>query len=77
MVSAGMRASLRRAIRFHTLGFGLAIMGVAYISQDTMRAAEAKAHTTTWSAYEDGVDSDQYSALKQIDKSNVSRLQVA
>jgi glucose dehydrogenase len=74
MVSAGMRASLRRAIRFHTLGFGLAIMGVAYISQGTMRASEAKAHTT-WSAYEDGVDSDQYSALKQIDKSNVSKLQ--
>ena len=49
-------------------------MGMAYISQGTTSAAEAKAHTT-WSAYEDGVDSDQYSALKQIDKSNVSKLQ--
>ena len=74
MVSAGMRASLRRAISFQTLVSGLAIMGVAYFSQGTTSAAEAKAHTT-WSAYEDGVDSDQYSALKQIDKSNVSKLQ--
>jgi quinoprotein glucose dehydrogenase len=37
-------------------------------------AAEAKAHTT-WSAYEGGVDSAQYSALTQINKSNVSQLQ--
>ena len=49
-------------------------MGLAYITQGTMRAAEAKAHTT-WSAYEDGVDSDQYSALTQINKSNVGKLQ--
>jgi len=35
-----------------------------------MVAAENKAHTT-WSAYEGSVDSDQYSALKQINKSNV------
>ena len=39
-----------------------------------MYAAEAKAHTT-WSAYEGGVDSAQYSALKQINKSNVNQLQ--
>ena len=37
-------------------------------------AAEAKAHTT-WNAYEGGVDSAQYSALKQINKSNVNQLQ--
>jgi|SRR5579859_867132 len=41
-----------------------------------LAAAEDKAHTT-WSAYEGGVDSAQYSALKQINKSNVSRLQLA
>ena len=40
----------------------------------SVHAAEAKAHTT-WNAYEGGVDSAQYSALKQINKSNVNQLQ--
>ncbi len=56
--------SLRRAI--------CCLSAVAFLAA----AAEDKAHTT-WSAYEAGVDSAQYSALKQINKSNVSRLQQA
>jgi quinoprotein glucose dehydrogenase len=48
----------------------------AVVSHQSMVAAEDKAHTT-WSAYEGSVDSDQYSALKQINKSNVSQLQQA
>ena len=32
---------------------------------------------TTWTAYGGGADSSQYSALDQINKSNVSRLEVA
>src|SRR5580698_4508673 len=39
-------------------------------------AAEEHSHTT-WSDYLGGADSAQYSALKQIDKSNVNQLQVA
>jgi quinoprotein glucose dehydrogenase len=76
MVSAEMGGFLRRGVGFYTVVSGLTILGVAHISQHTASAAEAKAHTT-WSAYEGGVDSDQYSALKQINKSNVGRLQQA
>ena len=32
---------------------------------------------TTWTAYQGGAHSSQYSALDQINKSNVSRLEVA
>lgn len=39
-------------------------------------AAEDRSYTT-WSEYLGGADSAQYSALKQINKSNVSQLQVA
>ena len=48
----------------------------AAVSRQSTYAAEDKAHTT-WSAYEGSVDSDQYSALKQINKSNVNQLQQA
>ena len=67
-----MSGSLR--VGFYTVVSGLTVLGVAHISQRTACAGEAKAHTT-WSAYEGGVDSAQYSALKQINKSNVGRLQ--
>src|SRR5580698_7366060 len=32
---------------------------------------------TTWKAYLGGADSDQYSALKQINKTNVKQLEIA
>ena len=40
------------------------------------RSASAKPYTT-WTAYQGGSHSSQYSALDQINKSNVSRLEVA
>ncbi|MGC2404112.1 MAG: PQQ-binding-like beta-propeller repeat protein [Acidobacteriaceae bacterium] len=55
---------------------GLAILGAAFAGQRPLSAAEAKSHVT-WRDYEGGVDSAQYSALKQINKSNVSQLQQA
>src|ERR1700733_2130406 len=39
-------------------------------------AAGDRPHTT-WSSYLGGPDSDQYSALKQINKSNVRKLEIA
>jgi quinoprotein glucose dehydrogenase len=66
--------SSQRAIRFYTVVSGMALLSVACVSQGSAFAAEAKAHTT-WSAYEGGVDSDQYSALKEINKANVNQLQ--
>jgi glucose dehydrogenase len=40
-------------------------------------AASAQAPHTTWRTYGGGADSAQYSALAQIDKTNVARLEVA
>src|SRR6185312_13219696 len=48
-----------------------------YHSHITAKAADSSATApyTTWSAYGGGIDSAQYSALTQINKSNVSQLQ--
>jgi glucose dehydrogenase len=46
------------------------------VSQRAVSAADDKAHTT-WGEYLGGADSNQYSALKQINKSNVKQLDVA
>ena len=54
--------------------YAVALLGAPGVNQHSVYAAKAKAHTT-WNAYEGGVDSAQYSALKQINKSNVSQLQ--
>jgi quinoprotein glucose dehydrogenase len=62
----------RAAFWFSTVAFLVA----ADVNQRPLYAAEGKAHTT-WNAYEGGVDSAQYSALKQINKSNVNQLQQA
>jgi hypothetical protein len=64
-----MWRSSRPEICFYTV-----VAGVASIGQRSARATEAEAHTT-WSAYEGEVDSDQYSALKQINRSNANQLQ--
>ena len=39
--------------------------------------ASAQGPYATWRTYGGGVDASQYSALKQIDRSNVSQLEVA
>src|SRR5580704_16647129 len=58
----------------------LAAVGVAGLSGSLGRggvsAAGDKAHTT-WSTYLGSPDSNQYSALKQINKSNVGKLEAA
>ena len=52
MVSAAIRASLRRAISFHTRRSRVGYHGRGFYQPSVRtRAAEAKAHTT-WSAYE-------------------------
>src|SRR5215470_1258660 len=40
-------------------------------------ASAADRSFSTWTQYEGGADSSQYSSLKQINKSNVQQLQVA
>ncbi len=63
---AGERAGAR-SIRWVFIGFSAAIAGVAW-SQEPY---------TTWRTYGGGGHSSQYSALDQIDKSNVAQLEVA
>src|SRR5207244_3010023 len=43
----------------------------------SLQGARAQAPRTTWSDYSGGADSAQYSALRQIDRSNVHTLKVA
>ncbi len=64
------------AVRSLVVAAGLTALIVICICfcKRPVEAAEAKPYTT-WTEYEDGPDSSQYSALKQINKSNVSRLQ--
>jgi len=69
-----MWGSLRPGICFSVVVAGVAILSLACVGQRSACAAEAEAHTT-WSAYEGGVDSDQYSALKQVNRSNANQLQ--
>src|SRR6266851_4589520 len=67
---------MRRLGRFVVLAAGL----VATASFGTRAAGQARPSAqgepyTTWTAYGGAVDSSQYSALSQINKSNVSQLQ--
>jgi glucose dehydrogenase len=55
---------------------GLSIVGAQTPRPARSVAAPAKPHTT-WKDYGGGPDSSQYSALTQIDKSNVTKLEVA
>jgi quinoprotein glucose dehydrogenase len=52
------------------------IICVALLCSSISRAQNPKPHTT-WSDYEGGADASQYSALNQINRANVSKLQVA
>src|ERR1700733_9612128 len=54
---------------------GVAALSVS-VGRDGVFAAGDKPHTT-WSSYLGSPDSNQYSALKQINKSNVGKLEVA
>ena len=56
----------------------LIVLGIAAIVAQSggARGAAAKPYTT-WTAYQGGAHSSQYSALDQINKSNVARLDVA
>ena len=42
-----------------------------------LQAPSPSSRYTTWMDYGGGADSAQYSALRQIDRSNVSKLQIA
>src|SRR3979490_736438 len=70
----------RRRMRSYRTCWLLAAAGVAGLSGSLDRggvsAAGDKPHTT-WSSYLGSPDSNQYSALKQINKSNVGELDVA
>jgi quinoprotein glucose dehydrogenase len=56
----------------HTAAFLIAVTAASAADKNST------AHNfTTWTQYEGGADSSQYSALKQINKSNVAQLQVA
>jgi len=56
---------------------GLAIVAPLALALLHGQTAPRKQTYTTWSDYGGSADSMQYSALKQIDKSNVSRLELA
>jgi len=56
----------------------LIVLGVASLVAQSGSGARRPARPyTTWTAYQGGAHSAQYSALDQIDRSNVARLQVA
>lgn len=72
-----MRTSLRYASALSLVTTGA--IAVAYFHHASRTAladgARQSAPYTTWQSYLGGSDSAQYSALKQIDRSNVSKLQ--
>src|SRR5262249_1037011 len=63
-----VRTRTRAPMRFARVSWG------SYLC---VGAAHADQPYTTWREYGGGAHSSQYSALKQIDKSNVARLEVA
>ncbi len=56
--------------------FGVTVLGVVALVAQTGRSGAVTGPYTTWTAYQGGPHSSQYTALDQIDRSNVSRLQV-
>src|SRR5688572_3857391 len=62
------------------LGVSLLIVALAFVTltaQSSSNGSRGAKPYTTWTAYQGGAHSSQYSALDQINKSNVSRLDVA
>src|SRR5579864_5616517 len=64
---AALTAFLQSRAAVMTLVFGVFVLGVRALGQSH----------TTWSDYGGGPDSSQYSALRQINRSNVTQLQIA
>ena len=69
-----MGKNLWRAAGSFVVATGISASILMFLQNSSLEAAEAKPYTT-WTEYEGGPDSSQYSALKQIDKSNVTQLQ--
>jgi quinoprotein glucose dehydrogenase len=61
---------------FAVVAGAVAVAGAGGVFTRSVSAADDKPHTT-WTEYLGGPDSTQYSALKQINKSNVKQLDVA
>ena len=59
------------------IGIALTLQGAHLRALRFGGQARAQSPRTTWSDYSGGADSAQYSALKQINRSNVQRLKVA
>jgi glucose dehydrogenase len=62
------------------LGVSLLIVALAFVTltaQSSSNGSRGAKPYTTWTAYQGGAHSSQYSALDQINKSNVSQLDVA
>src|SRR5688572_30772854 len=62
------------------LGVSLLIVALAFVTltaQSSSNGSRGAKPYTTWTAYQGGAHSSQYSALDQINKSNVSQLEVA
>ncbi|HEV2426279.1 MAG TPA: hypothetical protein VGZ29_15745, partial [Terriglobia bacterium] len=55
---------------------GLIVSAQSQTARAAGAAGPAAPSHTTWSDYAGGEDSAQYSALRQINRSNVTRLQV-
>ena len=69
---------MRRVGGIILLSAGLAVgMYATLTGQSGQRAASTAKPYTTWRQYAGGAHSSQYSALEQINKSNVGKLQVA
>src|SRR5262245_20591701 len=73
-----MRIFMLGSARFVVLTAGLAAVGVGVWGQGQSARLVPRFGRpyTTWTAYGGGAHSSQYSALDQINKSNVSQLQV-
>ena len=77
-------SSERRDIRLSLKGWALRLLGCISIalslspcaSAQAGKAGAAETHTT-WRSYGGSPDGSQYSALRQIDRSNVKKLQIA
>src|SRR5438128_1474799 len=71
-----MRIFMRRLRRFVVLAAGLLAAATGGGGQARPFDSAQGRPYTTWTAYGGGAHSSQYSALNQINKSNVSQLQV-
>src|SRR6266508_732998 len=71
-----MRIFMRRLGRFVVLAAGLVAAATGVGGQARRPDSPEGRPSATWTAYGGGADSSQYSPLNQVNKSNVSQLQV-